>query len=630
MLTALRRAAGSFVAKILFVLLIVSFAVWGIGDIFRGGTGDITVATVGGSRVTLEEALAEYRREITQLQRQFGGRFEPTEAIRRVIAEQVATRLAAGRAIDAEAARLGLAVGDQALRDTVLTLPVFAGADGRFSRPVFDNFLRNQGLSEAQFLRILRDDLARQALIGAVRGGAAAPEAIARIAHAHAGETRVAEIAAIDAASLPPPPAPDDAALRRWYDTHPEDFSSPEYRRIQVAVFGPDQLAAGIEVPAEDVAAAFAARRGEFEQPERRDADQLQFADEATAGIVAAQWRLGAPWEVIAARAAEAGGTANRLGPVERAGVPIAALASAIFEAPERGVAGPVRTPFGWAVVRVNRVEPARNATLEDVADRLRATLARERAADLVYTRERRIEDALAGGMSLPEAARTHGMALFEIEAVDAEGRDPQGLAVDLGPVAAPALAAAFAASPADEPRMTETAGAVFFAVKVLGVTPTTPLPFDTVRERVVAAWTADAASRAAEEAATALMTAARAPGASLATAAASAGITLARTAPIARPDPRARQPVPAELARALFALPAVGEVSMVRTGPGFAVIGLAAITPAAADEAAVAAQRARASQALGEDIEQVFVDQLRTRAGVTISPRGLDLLAQP
>lgn len=630
MLTALRHAAESLVARILFVLLIVSFAIWGIGDIFRGRSGDVAVATVAGQRISLDEALGEYRRELSALSRQFGGRFEPTEPIRRAIAEQVATRLAAGRAIDLEAARMGLAVGDEALRQAVFALPVFAGADGRFSPPIFQNFLRNQGMSEGQFLAVLRADLSRQALLTAVRGGAAAPDILVRALAAYAGETRTADIAAIELAALPAPPEPDEATLRRWYDTHPEDFSSPEFRSLLVAVLSPDQLAGGIEVPDEDVAAAFAARRGEFEQPERREADQLQFPDEATAGIIAAQWRLGADWATIAARATEAGGTANRLGLVTRAAVPIPSLAEAIFGTQGAGVVGPVRTPFGWAVIRVSRVEPGRTMTSEEAAPMLRAAIQRERAADQIYARERRIEDALAGGMTLEEAAREYGMALFRAAAVDAEGRDPEGLAVDLGPAAQPALAAGFAATPASEPRLTEASGAVFFAVKVLGITPAAPRPFEAVRDAVRAAVMDDLRGRAAEEAATALMTAARAEGATLAAAAAAAGIQLARTEPIRRPDPRNPQAAPAELVRAVFSLGAPGEVSMVRTPSGFAVIALAEIIPAATEAEAMTQLRRQASAAVGEDIEQNFVDVLRNRAGVAINARGLDLLAQP
>lgn len=630
MLTALRHAAESLVAKILFSLLIVSFAIWGIGDIFRGRPAEVAVATVAGGRITLEEALADYRRELAALSRQFGDRFEPTEAIRRAVAERVAARLAAGRAIDAEAARLGLVVADDALRQAVFALPAFAGPDGRFSRPIFDNFLRNQGMVEGQFLALLRADLSRTALLSAVRGGAAAPMSLTRALAAYAGETRIAEIAGIDAAAQAAPTEPDEAQLRRWYDTHLEDFSAPEYRKLLVAVLGPAQLAPGIEVSDEDVAAAFAARRAEFEQPERRDADQLQFSDEATAGVVAAQWRLGADWATIAARASEAGGTANRLGLVARGAIPIPALAEAVFSASSPGVVGPVQTPFGWAVLRINRIQPGSTMTLQEAAPQVRAAIQRERASDLIYTRERRIEDALAGGADLERVAREEGMALYDVPAVDAEGRDPQGLAVDLGPVARATLAAGFAASTTSEPRLTEAEGATFFAVKLLGVTPAAPRPFDTVRDAVHRAVIADLRERAAEEAATALMSAARAPGATLAGAAEAAGIAVRRSEPIRRPDPQSPQALPPELVRAVFTLGSPGEVSMVRTPTGFAVIALAEVVPAAPDEAMLAQLQRQASQAVGEDVEQSFVEALRRRAGVELNPRGIELLAQP
>jgi peptidyl-prolyl cis-trans isomerase D len=399
-------------------------------------------------------------------------------------------------------------------------------------------------------------------------------------------------------------------------------------------VLGPDQLAAGIEVPEADIAAAFAARRGEFEQPETRDIDQLLLPDEATAGVLLAQWQLGATWETMAERAREGGGSAVQLGRLARAAIPIAPVADAAFALAASGTAGPVQTPFGFSILRVNRIEPGRAATLDDVRERLRAELARERAVDLVYARERRAEDSLAAGTPLAEVAREFGMALVQISAIDREGRDASGLAVDLGaaqPVGAKLLDAAFAVSPSAEPRMIEAEGGVFFAVKVEGVTPAATKPFETVQDAVLAAWSEDARRRAAEAKATQLMTAARAEGASLAAAAEAEGVAIRQSGAIQRPGPQApRAEVPPELANALFGLAAPGQVTMVRVPGGYAVLALAEVRPAAPDEATIAAFRGRISQAVGEDVEQVFVDQLRTRAGVTLVPRGLELLAQP
>lgn len=629
MLAAMRRAASGWVAKILFVVLIASFAVWGIGDIFTTRSSDIAVVTVGKARVTLDEAQEEMRREISELNRRFGGRFEPTEPIRRAIAEQVATRLAATRAVEAEANRMGITVGDEALRQAIFGLPAFAGIDGRFSLPLFQNFLRNQGLTEARFLALLRVDLARDALVSAVAAGINAPEALARPLLLASQERRVADVVEIVAAAQPEPPAPEEAQLVRWHETHPEDFSSPETRAVTVAVIGVPELAREIQVQDADIEAAFEARRAEFEVAERRDIDQLVFPDQASASLIAAQWRLGSTWEAIAERATEAGGQAIRLGVLAAEGLPIAELAKAAFEAP-MGVSGPVQSPFGWHVLQVNSIIPGSAATLDAAREKLRADIAAERAADQLYRRTARIEDFLAGGGSLADAAQQFGMVLANAPAVDAMGRDPEGRPVELGRAAAAALQAAFEQSPGRVGRLTEAPNGDFFVVQVGAVTPAALRPFATVREAVLAAWTADAKSRAAEAAATALMTAARAPGASLTSVATSTGLAVRRSEAAPRPDPRVPATVlPREIAEPLFGL-APNEVSMARAQGGFAVFQLVEVIAATPDAEALSAFRARTAGAMGQDIEMLFVQALRQRAGTTVNARAIDLLAQP
>ena len=94
MLTALRRLAGTWVAKGLFVLLILSFAVWGIGDMAKNlFAPDTSLARVAGQPVTLEEGQAAMRREMQRLARQLGSQFENDPRIRRAIAEQAVDQL---------------------------------------------------------------------------------------------------------------------------------------------------------------------------------------------------------------------------------------------------------------------------------------------------------------------------------------------------------------------------------------------------------------------------------------------------------------------------------------------------------------------------------------------------------
>ena len=175
MLTALRRLAGTWVAKILFVLLILSFAVWGIEDVVRNLGRETAVAHVAGDPIELTEAQANARREMARIARQMGNRFEPDDNIRRAVAAQALEQLISDRALRAEARRLGIGAPTDAVRNSVFAIPGLRGADGTFSRPVFDSFLRQNELNEQQFLQVVAGDLLRQQLAGAVRSGACGP-----------------------------------------------------------------------------------------------------------------------------------------------------------------------------------------------------------------------------------------------------------------------------------------------------------------------------------------------------------------------------------------------------------------------------------------------------------------------
>src|SRR5215210_3244312 len=180
MLTALRRLASTWVAKALFVLLVLSFAIWGVGDMVRNFGRDTALARVNGQPIEMEEAQAALRRELERLSRTVGSRFENDPHVRRALAEQAVDQLVLDRVLRAETARLGVAVPDAVVREFVFSIPGFRGpAGGGFSRAVFESFLRSNGLTEPQFLALVRADLARQQVSTAVRAGAAAPSVLA-------------------------------------------------------------------------------------------------------------------------------------------------------------------------------------------------------------------------------------------------------------------------------------------------------------------------------------------------------------------------------------------------------------------------------------------------------------------
>ncbi|PZW40077.1 peptidyl-prolyl cis-trans isomerase D [Humitalea rosea] len=626
MIISMRRLASTWFAKALFLLLVLSFGIWGIEDVVRNFGRDAAIARVDGAPIDLEEAQAAAQRALQRMQTQLAGRMEIDPPMREAITRQSLETLIGDRTRQAEAERLGITVPAQVVRDFIWSVPSFQGTDGRFNRGFLDQFLRQNGMGEPEFLRLVAADLSRIQLIGAVRAGAQAPASMVTALYGFAQEQRSADLVEFATLSAPDPEPPSEATLRRFHENTPERFSAPEYRGATVAVLSPTTLAGEIEIPESAIGESYASHRARYETQERRDLEQALVPGEEAAKAIAEAWRAGAALPDILAQAQAAGGGALALGDVARDGMPTPELADAAFGPPMvGGISDPVRSPYGWHVFHSVAITPATIRPLAEVHDEIKLELAMEKARDLAYERANRIEDSLAGGTTLAEAATRFGLGLAEVH-TDAFGRDPEGRPVAL-PVTAPArpaaLRAIFAASQGQGARMEEIDGGGFIGIEVKEITPAALRPYESVAADVLRLWTLDARRRHQDAQAAALMQAVEA-GTPIAEAAQAQGLAVQQFGPFGRspPAPPATGPQPPrEILGPLFSLPA-GGVTMAATPSGFVVAKLTGIVPAdpAAAPDAVTTIRSETEQAIAADLEAQFSAALRARADVRIN----------
>lgn len=630
MITAFRRLAGTWFAKGLFILLVLSFGIWGIEDVVRNFGRDNAVARVGGQPIELAEAQNAARREGQRIQRELGPRFEPNDAFRNAVARQALENLIAGRAQGLEARRMGVGASVDAIRAYTFSIPSFQGADGRFNPLILNQFLRQNDLTEADFTRLVASDLERQQLVGAVRAGSRSPEVLTRQLLAFAEEKRSADVAEFPLLSAPEVPEPTEAQLTRFHENNPAQFSSPEYREAALALLTPEVLLPRVTVTDAEIDAGLDAERERSGTPERRTVEQALVSTKEAADAIRTAWQGGADLAAIKAQAEAAGGSALEMGTITRAEMPVENLAAAVFGAPEGGVAEPVQSPFGWHVMKVTAIQPGAEPPIEELRARTRQSLALEKAADMTFEEANKLEDALSSGATVEEAAQRFGLTPTRVT-VDKEGNGRDGRRVELpgGPAARAAVLEAIFASPVGSgPRVAE-AGGSFVALDVPSSTPAALRPFATVEAEVRRAWTLDARRRAQEERAAALLAAAQG-GKDFAEAAREAGVEPVRMGPALR-DPQAATPggIPPELLPGLFAAKA-GEVTMAATAAGFAVARLAEIVPAdvAADPEGLARVKGEVEQSMQNDLEAQFAAALRARANVTINPAMLEQVA--
>ncbi len=618
MLEVFRKASRTWIAKILFGILVLSFAVWGVGDMVNVGVSNAPAITAGDVEIPADAVVAEYKREVNRLQRVFGSAFTEEQARSMGLLERTIDNMVARGLLDHAANDLDMVAPDTAVRQRIQDNPAFRNAMGQFDAQLFRQAIAQAGFAEPQFIEMARHDLLRGQLIGAVAEGMQPPTQVAETIYKYRNEKRTVESLTFEASRMPAPPTPTDEVLKQYWEAHQDRFMAPEFRALTAIILRPSDVAGEVTVTDAMVEEAYQQRLAEFQEPERRNARQILFQDEAAAKQAGALAQQGKDLDAIAQ---EMGQQVLELGWVDRQSLEVLAaeLAEAAFTAQPGTVAQPVQTSLGWHLLQVREVQPGESRSLAEVRDQLVQDLVQERAIDVLYEMANKVDDTLASGASLEEAADKLGLRLVKADAVDVQGRDAKGQPVPDLPQSEKFLSTAFTAEEGVETRMTEMENNNgFFIARVDKVIAPAVKPFDTVKTEVLASWQAEqqlaAARTQAEQAAERLR-----QGETVAAVGAAMGIEPQVSQPFTR-TPTGRD-LPVELVSQAFTLQP-GGVATVSTPKGAMVAQLEDVQPAdpKADATGYAELRAALSEGYSADVIDQYVSALNAAHGASVN----------
>ncbi len=475
-----------------FVWVILGLLILGLGGFGVTNLGGTirTVGHVGDQSITVDEYYLELQREIQATEAQIGQSLTMEQVRAFGIDQQVLGRLVALAALDDEVANIGLSVGDDIVRDELFRIPAFQGLDGQFDRESYRFALERTGVSEAEFEDDLRAESARTLAQGAIVSAAHMPDIYADTLISFVGERRSITWAGLTADDLTDPlPEPDEAVLKAHYDENPDDFRLPETKKITYILLTPEMLLDEVEVDDTALRNRYEEKADTYKVPERRLVERLAFADDAAASDAKAQLEVGG---TTFERLVEDRGLA--LQDVDLGDVRIGDLAEAgdaVFAAETGDVVGPLPSPLGPALYRINGTLAARTTSFEDALPELRDELAADRARRLIDTQVQPIDDLLAGGATLEELA----------DETDAElGQIDWSVQAYEGVAAYDAFRSTAAAVTADDyPEVGYLEDGGIFALRLNEVLPERPEPFDSARNQVAAAWTETETRKALE-----------------------------------------------------------------------------------------------------------------------------------
>lgn len=501
MLDTIKKYAGGWVAQLLIALLILSFAVWGISDIFGGFRSDV-VAQVGSTDVTTAEFQRDYTLTIQEASRQFGTPVTDQMAMQLNIPSQVLGRLVSQAALDETASEFGLGLSSDELARKIMTDPQFFGPSGAFDRGQFAQMVQARGYTENDFINALKREYVRSQIGQAFAGGIATPQSYLQAMSDFLYEQRDVSYVVVPAPAVTTIADPDETTLATWFDANKADWAAPELRTATYFTLSAEAIARADDVTDADAQARYDNSPQRFSTPEKRQIQQIVFTDRAEAEAAAAALTSGKTFDDILAERSLKPADVD-LGLITRAQMADSTVADAAFALTAGGVSGVIDGRFGPVIVRVTTIEPAVVTPFADVKDTLKKEIALERSVSEIGDLHDAIEDARAGGDTLADVAARYGLTVQTLAAVDATGKDADGNAV--ANIPANLVAAVFASDVGLENNPIQPDRTSYVWYDVTNVAPPRDRPLDEVRDRAVAAWKESERARLLQERADAL-----------------------------------------------------------------------------------------------------------------------------
>ena len=630
---ALKGREGStrkWITYLIVGVLSFVFAAWGAyGIVNLNFGGSNYAAEANGSKIPIEDARNAWLRQQSMWQQRLGGSELPAP-LRTRLQDQVLESLIRRALLTERSHDLGYRVSDAALREAVHSEPAFQ-LDGVYSAEVAKAALAQAGISVDTYQQQLRTDLQQLQLEGGIRASDfLTPAELTRLTDLE-DQQREVRYLTLPADRFHSAPVTDDA-VQAYYKEHQAQYMNPESVHLQFAELRLEALAAQQQQLSDaDLRAAYEKEKSRLEVPEKRHARHILITGKDDAAALAqaqqvlAQAKAGKDFGALAKQYSQDPGSAQNggdLGWAERSAF-VKPFADALFAMKAGEITGPVKTQFGYHIIRLDEIQASKGKTFDEARPELEAQVRRARATDRFGEIQEQLQSKLAEpGADLGALAQQFNLQQGEVkEFVKGAGGAPLGAAPQLQQLlfGDPPLGTDKLAGPV---LLGDDRLAIF---KVLEHRASAPKPLAEVRESIVAAITKEqgtqAALSAAERARDDLL-----KGSSFDAVATQLKVSADPAHFIGRNDPS----VPAQIREAAFAVPRPAGKPELRAvalnDGGAALIAVSAVRTAAAHDNEGQATRAlQETERLGTGATMAYVDEVRRTASVRKNPKAFE-----
>ncbi|MEZ6934458.1 peptidylprolyl isomerase [Aeromonas caviae] len=405
MLDKLREGAQGKVAKVILGLIILSFALAGVGS-YLNGPARTAPATVNGNDISAPALENAYRNERARMESQMGEAFNQLAAnpdYMKQFRRGVLDRLIDQALIDDKARSLGLRVSDEQIKQAIVAMPEFA-ENGKFSNDRYLQLIRRAGMTPEMFRDSLRQDMVRQQLMGAVLGSEFALKGEAEQLDRLYNQTRDLRLIRLAASAYVDGIEVSDAEVEQFYKANSARFMNDETVKVDYLLLDAANLGKNIKVTEQDAQDYYDQHQDLFQRPERRQVAHIlipfgkdEKAAEQKAEAVLAKAKAGDDFAALAKADSSDTFSAKKGGELDwfEKGVMDPAFEKAAFALAKAGdLSAVVKSPFGFHIIKLLAVEPAKTKPFVDVMSDTIARLQSEKAKEQFFAEQQKMADS--------------------------------------------------------------------------------------------------------------------------------------------------------------------------------------------------------------------------------------------
>lgn len=489
MITLFREFTKSWIFKGLMVLLVASFAVFGLRDVFSKVGGD-NVVTAGSRKVTSREFKDDFERyKQNYTQQNQGQSITPEQFVESGDHVQMLNELADQTAFAAWLDSLGVKPSAKMIVAEIAKIPAFFNSvTGRFDKDTYREMLARNQMTEKQLEDSIADEIASQQYLTASVAGFKAPRIYAASQAAMTLQNRDASIFVVNEKNIAMPAPPTDADITAFYNSRLQQLQLPELRQASLVRFDPASYVKSITIDEAEVRKLYDARLKTLATPETRSFVQVTTQSAADASAISSALKSGQTPE-DAAKAHK--GQVITYDQKPQTAVPDAKIAAAAFGLKTGEVSGAIQGELGYAVIRMGDIKTGATPSYESVHAELAQEYVKEQAANRVNKDSNAFSDAIRAGKDFEATAKELGLTVLKLEPMTAQGQtnNPQANYSKFTPLVKAIYDLPSAGSASD---VEELGDGQYFAVRLDAVKPAGAPPLAQIKGELAQYWMAE------------------------------------------------------------------------------------------------------------------------------------------